>query len=124
MVWLNDISPWTLAAVGLGWFGVSGMFALVLGKVLARTNAAAENEERALQRAEHALGFKPEARLQHQATDDFFAGHVDAGDESVYTGRAASGTHFKAVLAEGEQRGEEQEAASGLGNVRQLRRAR
>jgi len=122
MVWLSEISPWTLAAVGLGWVGVSGALALVLGKVLARTNKAAENEEVALEKARVAQTLSQPA-VQFEPTNDWFAQSSamedgDGADSDEYAGRAASGTHFKAVHPEVEPK------ESAANNQQPLRRIR
>jgi hypothetical protein len=121
MVWLSEISPWTWAAFGLGWVGVSGALALVLGKVLARTNEAAEQEELALERAKAARALSQPVAQYEPAVSDWFsqAAAPDFDEEAdEYAGRAQSGTMFKAIKVEGEQ---EESAAE---NVRPLRRAR
>ncbi|MFT3926173.1 MAG: hypothetical protein QM778_26750 [Myxococcales bacterium] len=124
MVWLNEISPWTVAAFGLGWIGVSGALALVLGKVLARTNRAAENEELALERAraERAAGTPA---IQYEPTGDWLldsASQDSFEEDEAYAGRAASGTRFKPVHDESDAGGAESEAARD--NVRPLRNVR
>jgi hypothetical protein len=139
MVWLNDISAWTLVAFGLGWLGVSSVCALVLGRILARTSEAALNEERALEQAREALAFAPDARdyrvevlvaayEQGEQREDGSSA-VDAreqNDEAVqaagagalldaeeepdaYEGRAASGTRFKPVAHDGAEDPQEDE---------------
>jgi len=120
MAWLSEISPWTWAALGLSWVGVSGAVALVLGKVLARTNEAAEREELAFERAKLAKVMS-EPAPQYDSSADWFsesAGPDLIDENDPYAGRAASGTMFKAVKFEDEQ--EESPAE----NVRAIRRAR
>ncbi len=121
MAWLSEVSPWTWAALGLSWVGVSGALALVLGKVLARTNEAAEREELAFERAKLAQGMaQPAAQLDSGA--DWFSQSAGPDDpieeDDAYAGRAASGTMFKAIKLEGEQ--DEPPAQ----NVHAIRRAR
>lgn len=114
MVWLNDISPWTLAAFGLSWLGVSGVCALALGKVLARGNDAAATEAQAVLRLESLGALKPAAETYREETGDWphheelapdsfaedaaYDFDADADDDEAYAGRAASGTQFKPVL--------------------------
>jgi hypothetical protein len=121
MVWLSDISPWTMAALGLGWLGVSGVFALALGKVLARTNEAAENEERALAYMHTELAKMSASSSPVDSSDDWLTG-VAEGDDEQYAGRAASGTMFKPVVGEGLQT--EAHEQSNQGNVAPFRRVR
>ena len=118
MVWLSEISPWTWAAVGLGWVGVSGALALVLGKVLARTNEAAEREELALARAEAARSLSQPAQQFEPASDWFAQAACEDESDDDYAGRAASGTRFKPIHMEGE---EEQEPAAHVRSIRSAR---
>jgi hypothetical protein len=120
MVWLSEISPWTWAALGLGWVGVSGALALVLGKVLARTNQAAEREELALARAEAARSVSQPAP-QFEPTGDWFAQSslTAAEDEEAYAGRASSGTRFKPIDVEDE--GTQERPAQNVRSLRSFR---
>lgn len=123
MVWLNDISPWTFAAFGLGWFGVSGVCALALAKVLARSNDAAENEEQSLLRLETARALAPTPQSYREETADWphhepfdgLPGGIAEEDEE-YSGRAASGTRFKPVRA-----GDDQDEAEAKPQLRRIR---
>jgi hypothetical protein len=119
MVWLSEISPWTWAAFGLGWVGVSGALALVLGKVLARTNEAAEVEELALTRAQSGRTLSQPAQ-QFEPTGDWFAQAATAADEpeEEYAGRAASGTRFKPIHLDGD---EKQEPVQNVRAIRSVR---
>ncbi len=123
MVWLNDISPWTFAAIGLGWLSVSGICALALGKVLGRASEVdAVGEQAALQAEARLLIRSPET--YREDTADFLQPQAqeELADEDVYAGRAASGTRFKPVLV-GEEEGAEEEGAEEKAPQR-LRRVR
>jgi hypothetical protein len=94
MAWLDNISVWTVGAVGLGWLAVATGVALALGRVMGRTRAAAAQELLELEAS-------PILAPQAQFHDTWPFGEAEDAEED-YGSRACSGTRFKAVVLDDE----------------------
>jgi hypothetical protein len=94
MAWLDNISVWTVGAVGLGWLVLATGLALALGRVMGKTRAAAAQERQDLAASQPAA---PEVQFH----DPWLVGEVDDTEED-YGSRASSGTRFKPVVLDDE----------------------
>jgi hypothetical protein len=100
MDWLENLSGWTVASWGLGWFAFSTTLALVLGRIIGRTNRATAEQTQVLLPQVAAATAVPAEAPPTESADPWLAGSDESADDEDYGSRATSGTRFKPVALE------------------------